>query len=257
MVTFCDFKELEEALMQTGIIRVAQPSFWDLRKPEPISESELVNAECDEIGFHEVTERGEPSYFFVYREDYKINQYGLPRAHTTYCSKLRELSITNYCKSNTKLVDVWERSNYGNSQPDRTQAELPLCGICFRESTTKNMDDFFRRGNADLEAILRGETEGEMYPLDYNGYPQFWEKLSFYLREKANWKCSNCDFEVKEHDHRFFLEVHHKNGKLNNEQSDLQVLCTKCHFDVDEHHRKRAREDYLISKKLKQYAARY
>ncbi len=68
-------------------------------------------------------------------------------------------------------------------------------------------------------------------PLSIKGnYKEVWEVVGAVLLAKAEGKCEKCGRRGKR------LQVHHKdNCPLNNELSNLQVLCSPCHGKAHAH----------------------
>lgn len=57
------------------------------------------------------------------------------------------------------------------------------------------------------------------------GFRRFCKKCKIYKLDKKT--CERCDFITK---HPCQLDVHHRDGNhLNNERSNLEVLCANCH----------------------------
>jgi len=69
-------------------------------------------------------------------------------------------------------------------------------------------------------------------------YPENWDKLSLYLREKAGWKCELCGaengFPHPVTKSEVVLTVHHINADpSDNRPINLIVLCQRCHLRLD------------------------
>lgn len=56
---------------------------------------------------------------------------------------------------------------------------------------------------------------------------QEFRKLSLQIRERANWKCQQCDIHLSNDHH--FLDTHHIWGTQYNTFNDLEALCVGCH----------------------------
>lgn len=79
-------------------------------------------------------------------------------------------------------------------------------------------------------------------------YPENWDKISLYLREKAGWKCKLCHckngFPHKITGSKVVLTVHHINADpTDNRKINLIVLCQRCHNILDQPFRNPKKED--------------
>lgn len=86
-----------------------------------------------------------------------------------------------------------------------------------------------------------------------NVYPKNWSVIAKKYKEKQNWICEKCGWRPAKQEERRFLHLHHKNGdKRNNFSTNLQVLCIKCHANIDSFHgRIKNNSDYREFLKLK------
>jgi len=70
-----------------------------------------------------------------------------------------------------------------------------------------------------------------------NVYSKYWDKISTQVKVKRNYTCTNCGYKPKNDYDKRFIHTHHVNGdKRNNYEDNLQVLCIKCHSEIDQFH---------------------
>lgn len=84
-----------------------------------------------------------------------------------------------------------------------------------------------------------------------NKYPEHWDKLSLFLREKAGWRCELCQsangFPQKITKSKVVLTVHHISGDpTDNRKINLIVLCQRCHNILDQPFRRPKRNLGLL-----------
>lgn len=190
-----------------------------------------------------------------------VHQIGLdarmPRYHLADCKKIQEMRERNRFERYVNSIDATGtfKVNYiRNGRPQSKDLQLPVCryclallGLCgYRSSLPETQKD----------AIVRDFTPGmffERYPMtlysrlprdfadssDINDYPVNWDVQSERIRRKAGWRCSKCDGDLSSY--RRLLHVHHEDGdRRNNRESNLKVLCVRCHADEANHeHMKR------------------
>ena len=90
-------------------------------------------------------------------------------------------------------------------------------------------NNFFN--NIDISSIEKGELA------QANVYSRLWNKISRQVKTKKNYTCEKCGYIPKMAYEKKFIHTHHKNGdKQNNKEDNLQVLCIKCHSEVDSFH---------------------
>ena len=76
-----------------------------------------------------------------------------------------------------------------------------------------------------------------------SNYPPNWKLLSLECRKRAQWKCDECNIDLKLQ--RRFLHAHHKWGTQYNGLRDLRALCIGCHAEQRMHGRMKNLPDYL------------
>jgi hypothetical protein len=175
-----------------------------------------------------------------------------PRYHLAYCQVMQQMcercAVERYVVS-TEITGTF-KVNYIKDRHARPETrQLPVCrhclemlGLCGYKSTLSQ---------AQRYAIVRNFSPGifyERYPMslyswlpgdfadgrEVNVYPGKWAAESERIRRKASWRCGKCgqDFNW----HRRLLDVHHKDGnRRNRDETNLEVLCVRCHADEANH----------------------
>jgi len=61
-------------------------------------------------------------------------------------------------------------------------------------------------------------------------YPENWDEISERIKEKAGWKCENCDRKNSPRE-GYTLTTHHIDGKKKSlDENMLVALCQRCHL---------------------------
>ena len=172
---------------------------------------------------------------YMYRRDYRVSNYGLPKFHLVKCEKIREFIDNHlfnqyYIWSNAETVDVIERG-VGEVHKD---CDLSLCNFCKNElifNSSPTTTSFYETIKKEVMA------DQKVVQVDINGYTLDWDKISKEYKQKKEYCCERCGTKaVKKADYRFF-HVHHKDGnKVNNNEENLECLCILCHSKVDNYH---------------------
>ena len=76
-----------------------------------------------------------------------------------------------------------------------------------------------------------------------SNYPPDWNLRSLQCRERANWRCEECDIDLRLQP--YFLHAHHRRGTRYNRPEDLLALCIGCHAEQFMHERMRNLPAYL------------
>ena len=173
---------------------------------------------------------------YMYKFDYFLEKYGKPKYHICKCKTLEEFiekgkfngHYINGYKGDE--VPVRNRSNGGEIVK---VSDLPLCRNCI-EKLSQYSDMTFKEF-ADL--LEKSRLNSEIEP-DIFGYTSDWDKISRQYKESKDYTCEKCGLKVSNRFDRMYIHCHHKDGdKLNNDFSNLQCLCIKCHSQVNERHK--------------------
>jgi hypothetical protein len=94
-----------------------------------------------------------------------------------------------------------------------------------------NIADFFEQFN---NSPLTYKTINTDITAPASGYTKDWSHISFQLRKKHNWICTECKKNYESE--KYQLDVHHINGiESDNNESNLKVLCKSCHANYHPH----------------------
>lgn len=189
------------------------------------------------------------------------NRQSLPRFHFAHCNTLAEMREKNrwgrYVVANREdgrfLVNLIDRGELGQL------LELNVCQNCLakiswrgftyklaesaRVATVKQfrLTDFFEQYPRDL-LLDRPEHTSDSAPL--NDYPENWGDISEEKKRRAAYRCAKCGLTLSLRESRY-LHVHHRNGlKHDCSDSNLAVLCVRCHADEPLHGHMKTLPDY-------------
>ena len=238
-----DFSPLKAFLKKKGYT-IGTRSVYEPFKPEDVNAADITNGTMSftSEGIFVMGEDSIERQVFLYKKDYRLEQYGKPRFHICKCKVIDEfISIgrfkQHYVRANSEPVPVIDLDN------GRRLVEinaLPLCGYCreiirgYKAINTTEFVELLRSANGDQQ------EEHEGVELDLFGYTKDWDAISKKYREKHQYTCEKCGLRIDDVYDRQYMHVHHMNGdKLNNRESNLQCLCLYCHAHVDAHHKER------------------
>ncbi|WP_339813084.1 hypothetical protein [uncultured Imperialibacter sp.] len=174
------------------------------------------------------------AYMFAYKNRYAtIHWNDLPRFHIEECQTREQYS--NYVFASSMPVKVFCTDQNKSIGEQR----LKFCRNCNRKL------NFFSYGEPNknwfdvIIEIAEKRTRNNEYDetsVRQDGYSKDWNQVSFARRAQEDFSCERCGI-LLEFNNANFLEVHHKDrNRLNNKASNLEVLCTECHANVDAHH---------------------
>lgn len=131
--------------------------------------------------------------------------------------------------------------NYQNYAEENTSVRL-------RTFDNFHLDEFFKANHTKFEQIP--EDIGQ----DKAGYPDNWKEISQQYRESVKWCCEDCGLNLAQH--RYLLDVHHRNGaKHDCRIGNLRALCKECHTKqpVHGHYRRVAAKGVAECRNLRKW----
>ena len=237
-----DFTPLKNFLQSKGY-QVGTRKAYEPFKPEDVKPEDVTNGSMEfrSDGIFVNGSDGKERQVFLYKKDYRMQQYGKPRFHICRCEVIEDFINSgrfkqHYVRANTEPVPVIDLDD---NRSEKKVSGLPLCGYCrkiisgYGNINTTQFVELLKAANGDKQ-------ENEEVELDLFGYVKDWDTISRTVREKHNFVCEECGLKIEDDYDKMYMHVHHLNGdKLNNKESNLRCLCLFCHAHVDEHHFKR------------------
>lgn len=255
-----DFSALKQYLRNSGYnvsdkagyVAVKPDDVFDMQGKTPIS----FIGNDGQVGIFATDKNGVKRQVFMYKYRYHLGYGEPPRFHICNCkvidSFMKQGRFGEYHYANTDEVDVYDL----DSHQEKVLTDLPLCGYCTRQvgslynvkNTTQFVEILKQAGMA---------SDNQAQEVDIFGYVKDWEAISKAYRELHEYKCEKCGYDGSSLLDRMFMHTHHKDGnKLNNNESNLQCLCIKCHSEVDQTHRRNFSEGDK-AKQLEGFRIRY
>ncbi len=184
-----------------------------------------------------VTSEGVRRKVFLYKRDYRLSQYGKPRAHIRKCQTIKNFSqgdsIPLYRRANTDTVWVHDMDD---NMEDKQVSDLNICSYC----TQMAQEAYPGMTTSDFIELLKNTEEAEPehnVEVDIFGYTKDWEMISREIRSERHFTCEHCGLKITNPYDQQYIHVHHKNGrKIDNRKSNLQCLCLRCHANIDDNH---------------------
>lgn len=186
---------------------------------------------------------------------------GLPKYHLAFCRTLDEMR--KYSRSSRFVVANRDDGQFVVNVPgDKSRpqiARLDICQNClakiswqgFRIELGKEerrqrvekfrLQEFFQTYPRDLIAV-RPDKTADTAPR--NDYPDNWAAISEAFKSRNGYRCMKCQSTLSGPNSRY-LHVHHKNGQKNEcQDSNLEVLCIRCHAEEPLHSHMKASREY-------------
>ncbi len=250
------FDELDAVLWKMGIEKLV-PDPQGPTKIDIILGGEGVSVTPDEIG---VTGPHDPITFkgrkvLVYIRDQHAH-YDTYKFHVANCNTIQEFQRTDrfnnrYVASTRTDGNFWVRENASKEKLKK----MRVCRNCLGCLNYKgyNIGGWSKRGQTKRNQIYAkfslqeffekyGETKvsrpknPDFLTVPPNTYSSHKGTFSRICRERAQWRCEECDILLEEERARKFLHAHHMNGdKSDNRLANLCALCVECHHKQPGH----------------------
>lgn len=236
-----DFKDLRQFLEELGY-NVGDANGWTtvVEEFDPMEAIRNGSMQFRDDGIYIINSKtGEENQVFIYKHDYWLHRYGekKPRFHLCKCSTIEEFMARgafdgHYVRANIDPVPVISKE----SNEEEIIASLPLCQNCLAR-----IRQYGRITSTEFAEILkeaRGVDETpEEKEVDIFGYTRDWDQISKDYREAHDYTCERCGLRIDDLFDRQYIHCHHiDENKLNNQASNLECLCIRCHSQVDEYH---------------------
>ena len=153
------------------------------------------------------------------------------KKYCLYCKKPFNVSIHEVNRGFGKFCSLTCSNTYNTTKRfamiNKPNVTCAHCGKKFykaksRFRLSKHKFYFCCRDHKDKAQRIGGIKA--IQPPHYNNHSVTYRTFAF---RNLPIKCCRCGF----HEHREFLQVHHKDGnRSNNNLSNLQILCVLCHF---------------------------
>ena len=157
-----DFSALKSFLMKRGFT-IGTRQVYEPIKPEDVKPEDVTNGSMEfrDDGIFVLGSDGRERQVFLYKKDYKMQQFGKPRFHICKCSTINEFIMTgrfrqHYVRANTEPVPV---INVDNNGIEEEVTGLPLCKNC--KDMISNITSLNTTQFVELLKSANSEHEGE------------------------------------------------------------------------------------------------
>ena len=248
------FAELDEVLHKMGVNELAKgPAGSKWKKIDIVLGAEgidLVNPEQIKVEEDETLSH-EGRRILVYIRDQYIShgqyKYRPYKFHVANCRTIQEMKEsgrfkTRYVASN-RTGGKFAVNRIGNDRKEEgLSIEMRVCINCLKRLNYKGYND---KKHQDAKKVYDEFSLREFFEIygrttvshpgntnitaPVNAYSDHHPTFSRICRERAGWRCEECDI-LLEGEASKFLHAHHINGdKSNNSWDNLRSLCVECH----------------------------
>ncbi len=224
-----------------------------------------VDVELDEISVHDdgtLLYHGYRGLLYIRDIASYSGEDRMPKYHMAFCrtldTKKRENRLDRYVVAQTTTGEF--KVNLIDNEVTSKMVRLSVCQNCldrigWKGFSLRGMSQAERHlivvnfSLADFFAVYPRDLIGEKprhtattAPL--NNYVSNWSNIARQTKLMRGLRCESCDQSFSPERARF-LHVHHRNGlKNDNRESNLAVLCIRCHAEQPEHGHLKASPDY-------------
>lgn len=252
MIKITDFKELRAAVNKFGIdkfIKTERREFkrvgldTDLSDVFTTDNGELISVFKDgRIG--KVIAHIVDATKGYYANDEAIRENKRPKYHIFECQTMLSMRQNNrnhrYKKAGRTDGRFWLLTV---PKPKGDLYELEICGYCRREYGAKyNLEQYINCPINPTDPPYYDDSDMTTVPMEY---VRDWHKISRQMKEHCRWTCQQCSVKLAADNLKKYLHTHHIDGNLNNNNnSNLKVLCIKCHSEEYRHGFIKNKADY-------------
>lgn len=189
-------------------------------------------------------------------------RHSLPKFHLSYCKTLETMHANKrfqrYVVANRE--DGLFQVNFIDEKEMAKIIHLGVCQNCLGEiswngfknyfdretrSAAVNafkLKEFFKTYPRDLH-IIKPDHTSDTAPI--NDYTDDWGDVSERFKRSRQYICDECGIELSQRKSKY-IHVHHKNGSKNdNTDSNLKLVCIRCHANEPMHGHMKRLPDYL------------
>lgn len=237
-----DFSSLRAFLIRKGYKVKTRPPY-EVVKSGVVTKENTRDGSMDfrNDGIFTKDSKGYERQVFLYKKDYRLEKYGLPRFHICRCQVIEEFIASggfksHYYKTNSVPVTIIDLDDFNEK---KKISNLPLCTYCQRLFYKNTNIDLNNATSEEFVEMLKAQDNSED-EVDLFGYVRDWDMISKHIREEKDYTCENCGLQITDLYDRQYIHVHHIDGeKLNNNKSNLKCLCFYCHAHVDNNHKRK------------------
>jgi len=111
-----------------------------------------------------------------------------------------------------------------------------ISNFLYKDKYTFKLEDFYKKGNSFFHGIDMSAIEKHQ-KIKNTLITVLWNKISRQMALSKNYTCEQCGLSYQEENHKIFFAPHIINGnKQNNYEDKLELLCIKCHSEIDLSH---------------------
>lgn len=143
-----------------------------------------------------------------------------------YCKECGK-EITGKGKNSKIFCSSSCSASYNNRARVKEEKKCPVCGTKVGKRSVYCSNECYNI--ALKEKLVEQWKNGEISGTDSGGYQRSF--IRYYLFKKNDCRCEKCGFSGENpYSKLSILQVHHIDGNsLNNDESNLQLLCPNCH----------------------------